>query len=573
MKKSFIDLVNKFKYLKLAMVMTISSILVIVNSLNPLEAAADQTITDQNGDGIINLVDARILAPPQTVNCPVCVDANGDKEINEMDIGLIKYHAGLYAPKFETPTYRYHPRFDVNNDKTLDDNDVMVVQNYLGQTVVEPAFGLDNPSELGFGFKANEILITFSQGVSETEKEALFSKYNLARKFRLENLETDTVGSLENNIENLQKQIKTEPIVETVTKIHIGELSTNDPAWPDQWGPQKIRIEDVWRTETTGNNQVKVAVLDSGVDVSHPDLQSNISSTRYNAFDGTAVVTDQVGHGTSVASIIGATIDNSLDIAGLNGEVDLIPVKVCQPNEWGGYTVCTEDYVNLGLNWAILQGVDVINMSLCLFEGEGDPNSLIYQTLNLAAEKGINVFAGTGNSGVSNACFPANHPKVVAIGATNPDDSLWQFSNGGADFLAPGVDIVSTRGSGLYVGNGTSFATPHASGVAALCRAVVPVNTQSRNDLNCGRFEHNGYGRIDAWGSVWYKNCYKFDFNNNGYVGAADAQRLASRYNTSYGNPAYDVSYDITPVGVDGTIGLADALLILARTGLSCQAG
>src|SRR3990167_3958496 len=155
-----------------------------------VQAATDQTIGDQNNDGVINLVDARILAPPATTSCPVCVDVNGDKKIDDVDIKLVKYNAGLYAPSFETPSYRFHPRFDINNDKTLDENDVNIIQNYLDQKVEVPAFGLDDPSELGYGFKANEILITYRDSPTESEKQALFSKYNLTFKYNLETLQT-----------------------------------------------------------------------------------------------------------------------------------------------------------------------------------------------------------------------------------------------------------------------------------------------------------------------------------------------------------------------------------------------
>src|SRR3989344_5468150 len=128
-----------------------------------VQAATDQTITDQNNDGIINLVDARILAPPATTSCPVCVDVNQDKVINQKDIDLLKYYAGL-------GNNAYKARLDVNNDSVLSQEDIDIIQSYLGQTVTGPAFGLDNPSELTFGFVANEVLVKFKNGVTGQQK-------------------------------------------------------------------------------------------------------------------------------------------------------------------------------------------------------------------------------------------------------------------------------------------------------------------------------------------------------------------------------------------------------------------
>src|SRR3989344_6016731 len=136
-----------------------------------VQAATDQTIGDQNNDGVINLVDARILAPPATTSCPVCVDINQDKAINQKDIDLLKYYVNLGNKV-------YKARLDINNDGVLSQDDVNIIQNYFGQSVTGPAFGLDDPSELTFGFVANEVIVKFKDGVASQQKNPFFSKYS-----------------------------------------------------------------------------------------------------------------------------------------------------------------------------------------------------------------------------------------------------------------------------------------------------------------------------------------------------------------------------------------------------------
>src|SRR3989344_9592193 len=145
MKKN-VRFLTIFKYFLMLAIIASIALGVFFLKNTATKAEANQSISDVNNDGVINLADARILAPPATTSCPVCVDVNGDKKIDDVDIKLVKYNAGLYAPSFETPSYRFHPRFDINNDKTLDENDVNIIQNYLDQKVEVPAFGLDDPS-------------------------------------------------------------------------------------------------------------------------------------------------------------------------------------------------------------------------------------------------------------------------------------------------------------------------------------------------------------------------------------------------------------------------------------------
>ena len=571
-----LNIALKIKYMNaVSFIFAIAAVVLSFKNIDTSEAALDQAITDQNGDGVINLVDARILAPPATTSCLVCVDVNGDKKIDSMDVYLVRYHAGLESPD-EGRQYSYKPRLDVNNDGTLSQTDADVVQTYIGQAVQAPAFGLDDPSELTFGYVANEVIVKFKNGIGAQQKNPVFSKYSATDQRSLTFINADKIKINTSNLENLQKQLKNEPDVENVYKNHVGEWLTNDTYWENQWGHKKIKIEETWNTETKGSesNPVKVGLLDSGVDINHLDLLHNISWEHINLIPGENIeeMSDETGHGTAMAGIIGATVDNSTGIAGLNYDVDILSVKAAFQR------VPTDFTVTMGFEW-LMYRVKVINMSFGLGY-VNDTNYLPNEYLRMAKEDyGITLIAAAGDDGRNDCEYPARSSNVVCVGATKQNDAMCVLSNGrtDADILAPGSNIVTTVPEGhaldpdrdgiatVSVCN-TSIASAYVSGVAALCQAVVAQDAQFRPDLYCGKFEHQGYGRIDAQASIWYKNCYKFDFNGNGFVGIADAQALAFRYN----NPYYSSLYDITPVGRDNKIDFADALLILARLGLSC---
>ena len=481
-----------------------------------VQAATDQTIGDQNNDGVINLVDARMIAPPATTSCPVCVDVNQDKAINQKDIDLLKYYVNLGNKV-------YKARLDINNDGVISQDDIDIVQNYLGQSVTGPAFGLDNPSELTFGFRAGEVIVKYKKGVEAAAKNAASSKNNLVHKNSLKLINADQYKVSVGNVESLQKEIAKDSTVESVYKNHVGEWSW-DPYWSDQWGNRKIKIPETWYTETIGRatGPVKVGIIDSGLDVDNPDLEKNLSGFRMNFSDPYGDpfdVTDEIGHGTSIAGIIGATVDNNIGIAGVNHNVEIIPVKVSfgDPDDFS---------VSIALEW-LTSRLQVINMSF----GMGyldESNYLPKENLRLAREDyGISLIAAAGNEGRDDCQYPARNSSVVCVGATDQSDDLCGNTNGrvDADILAPGKDTVTTFPVGHPVydpdGNGigyipdcnTSTAAALVTGVTALCRAVEPLpisNEITREDLKCKNMTSQGSGRIiDAWKTIWYKNCWR----------------------------------------------------------------
>ena len=559
----------KLKYFFVLSILLIGFAFIQTRGGFQINAEERPEITDQNGDGIINLADARILKPPATANCPVCVDINQDQTIDQKDINLLKYNVGL-------GNGAYKVRLDINNDGKLSQEDIDIIQNYLGQTVTGPAFGLDNPSELTFGFVANEVLVKFKDGVTGQQKSPVFSKYNVTSQASLTSINADKIRTTTSNVEALQKQLDKEPGVEKTYKNHIGEWLTNDTFWDSQWGHKKIRIEETWNTETKGseNNPVRVGLIDSGVDKDNVDLLHNISWEGINLVPGEEIneMSDENGHGTAMAGIIGATTDNSTGIAGLNYEVDIVPAKV-------GFTGPNDYAVSVAFEWLTAR-VKVINMSF----GMGyidETNYLPNEYLRRAREdKGISLIAAAGEDGRNDCAYPARHINVVCVGSTDENDALCNTSNGrtDADILAPGNNIITTVPTGhpldpdqdgiaIIPGCNTSVATAYISGVTALCRNVsfLPLSTEiTREDLKCKNLVHQGYGRVDAWGTVWYKNCHKFDFNADNKLDVFDIQAMIYIY---YIPGAYNVKYDIFPVGGDGKIDAGDVLTEFARTG------
>lgn len=222
-----------------------------------------------------------------------------------------------------------------------------------------------------------------------------------------------------------------------------------------------------------GSNPVKIAIIDSGMDVGHPDLASKVDpADRWNTFSQTANVTDTMGHGTFVAGIAGAATGNGIGIAGVGWDARLMAVKVADPSGGLALTDIAE-----GIVWAVDHGAKVLNISL----GSTTGSPALASAVAYAQAQGAVVVASAGNAAQEGnpVIYPAAYPGVIAVGATDGGRFRAWFSEHGpwVTMAAPGVRIVSTTvraGStfwpaGSYnIGNGTSFAAPIVAGTAAL---------------------------------------------------------------------------------------------------------
>ncbi len=233
---------------------------------------------------------------------------------------------------------------------------------------------------------------------------------------------------------------------------------------------------------TKGSADVKVAIIDSGVDVSHPDLTGKVVG-RYNAVDGGTDVTDTVGHGTFVAGVVGAATNNSRGVAGIGWNTRLLAVKVADQ----AGDIFDIDIAN-GIRWAADNGAKVANISL----GRAGTSDDELSAIRYAQGRGMLVVASAGNSAQEGnpKFYPAAYPGVVSVGATDAKGHRAWFSEYGTwvTMAAPGIDLRSTSpaaGSELYPPNyatssGTSFSSPLVAGTAALLLARSPTATSAQ---------------------------------------------------------------------------------------------
>lgn len=223
------------------------------------------------------------------------------------------------------------------------------------------------------------------------------------------------------------------------------------------WGIQRVNAQAAW--PTTMGQGVRVAVIDTGIDGNHPDLRGQVVG-GFNALDKNASWFDDNSHGSHVAGTIAGTLDNK-GVVGVAPKAQLVAVKVLDKNGGGRLSSIVK-----GLIWCAHNDVQVANMSL------GAPIGSVFMRLAVkyATRRGVAIVAAAGNSGGSIG-YPAGFDESIAIAASDANDKIADFSSRGrkVEFIAPGVQVKSSLpGGGWGSYNGTSMATPHVAGLAAL---------------------------------------------------------------------------------------------------------
>ncbi|MGC1954341.1 MAG: S8 family serine peptidase, partial [Gammaproteobacteria bacterium] len=276
--------------------------------------------------------------------------------------------------------------------------------------------------------------------------------------------------------------------------------SPNDPLYPLQWGLIRIEVPAAWGV-TLGQGNVLVAVLDSGIDPAHPELRGALTAGwDFSADDNDPF--DEQGHGTAMAGIIAAAMNNEQGIAGVAPGIRLMSVRVLDGAGRGSYAE-----VMSGLIYAADQGARVINMS---FGGYGESRALSL-ALAYAHQKGALLIGAAGNEGINARVFPAADPLVIGVASTDSNNERSEASNWGMHVLlaAPGERVPTLLPNEQYaLVTGTSAAAAQVTGIAALAFSINPalLNVQcaqllidSAENLGPpGWDERFGFGQINA---------------------------------------------------------------------------
>jgi subtilisin family serine protease len=260
----------------------------------------------------------------------------------------------------------------------------------------------------------------------------------------------------------------------------------NDPRFPAQWGIDKINASTAWDT-TTGSATVPIAIIDSGIDDTHPDLSGRLwvnpgeiagngvdddnngyidDVNGWNFVDDNNNPADDNGHGTQVAGIAGASSNNSIGIAGVCWHCSLMNVKVMSAAGVANYSD-----IAAGVLYAAQKGAQVINLSLGGYSNSSALQSAVQEAVNSYDSV---LVAGAGNDNQQTPFYPAAYPEVMAVAGTDQTDAKAANSNYGdwVAVAAPAVGITTTFMGGDYGAvDGTSFATPFVAGVAGLLRS------------------------------------------------------------------------------------------------------
>lgn len=295
----------------------------------------------------------------------------------------------------------------------------------------------------------------------------------------------------------------------------------NDPLFPKQWGLVAADVPPAWDV-IRGSSTVLVAVIDSGVDLGHPDLRPNLDlANDWDFVDGDSTADERYVHGTHVAGIVAAVADNATGVAGVAPSTKVLPLKVIDARG----IATTADFVD-AVRYASDKGAKVINVSLGDVLDPAVPSdaaeiALLQAAVDYARSKGALVVAAAGNGGGPPVWYPAACDGAIAVSATTKASDLAPYSSTGpeVDLAAPGGyatswetrenGILSTWSSGGYAyAIGTSMAAPHVSGIAALLFSACPsasaeaveaaLQASARDIAAPGFDEQTGHGLVQA---------------------------------------------------------------------------
>ncbi|MBM7618384.1 cell wall-associated protease [Bacillus tianshenii] len=316
------------------------------------------------------------------------------------------------------------------------------------------------------------VCIYFSLGTEEAfanseENMRIIIKYKENRKLSYTQNEKLEIKNIQKkDFEKIKKQLERNTAIDYMEEDSKYYYAVNDPLINNQANYFEIlSVENAWLNNNQ-NSTPTVAILDSGIDHMHPDLKGRIVKP-FNVLSPGSMPTDEIGHGTHVSGLVGASTNNGIGIASIAREVNIMPIKV------GDKDGAFASDIAKGIDFAVNNGADIINISIA-----GPNKSTLVQTaIANAISKDVLVVAAAGNSASPEVQFPAGYSDVLSVGAVNGHD-MASFSNYGewVSVAAPGVNIFSTHlttfAEGYKYMDGTSMASPIIASQAAFLKSI-----------------------------------------------------------------------------------------------------
>jgi uncharacterized repeat protein (TIGR01451 family) len=382
------------------------------------------------------------------------------------------------------------------------------VRSILVLVISTSAFAAGSLRSTG-GAVPGEVLVKIQAGASQGAVSSILAEADEGQ--RLATVSSGTLWRMRSNgkkSDALAAALQKNPNVLYAEPNYIVHLVTtpNDSSFSQLWGMKNtgqtvggttgyggsdIDAEPAWSI-TTGSSSIVIGVVDTGVDYTHPDLAANMWSNPggkgnvacaagthgFNAINGTCDPMDDHDHGTHVSGTIGAVGNNGIGVAGVNWTTSIMALKFL---DWDGYGT-TADAIK-AIDFAVQAKIDGVNVRVLSNSwGGGGFSKALLDAINKANEHDILFVAAAGNDGSSNdvyPMYPASYAtaNMISVAATDNRDNMAWFSNYGATTVhlgAPGVNVFSTIPGGYSSFSGTSMATPHVAGVAALLLGMSP---------------------------------------------------------------------------------------------------
>lgn len=361
------------------------------------------------------------------------------------------------------------------------------------------------PESTGKKWKEGQIIVKPQAGVSAEKFEQILHRSGGHAKASLNKINAHIVEVAAQAEDAVIKALLKSPHIEYAEKdmwVELSSITPNDPKFSLQWHLPKIQAPSAW--DSTAGAGITVAILDTGVEATHPDLVNNLVP-GWNSVSKTNDTSPVRWHGTSVAGVVAATSNNSTGVASVAWNAKIMPIRIT--NLSSGNALWSD--VASGLVWAADHGADVANISYMVTN-----SSTVATAAQYMRNKGGVIVVAAGNDNKDPGF--SDSPYMITVAATDSSDNKAEFSNYGnlIDVAAPGKGIHTTYTNGGYAKAwGTSFASPATAGVVALIMAANPYLTpdeveavleQSADDLIAGTEWHKyfGHGRVNAAAAV-----------------------------------------------------------------------